>query len=87
MGEAFEILQEGLATAEDIDTAMQLGANHPAGPLTLADYVGLDIARAVADTLHRAYGDCYACPKILVDLVESGKLGMKSGEGFHKYTK
>ncbi len=87
MGEAFKILQEGLATAEDIDTAMQLGANHPVGPLTLADYVGLDIARAVAETLHRAYGDCYATPKILVGLVESGKLGMKSGEGFHKYTK
>ncbi len=87
MGEAFKILQEGLATAEDIDTAMQLGANHPVGPLTLADYVGLDIARAVAETLNRAYGDCYATPKILVDMVEKGLLGMKSGEGFHKYTK
>ena len=66
---------------------MQLVANHPVGPLTLADYVGLDIARAVAETLNRAYGDCYATPKILVDMVEKGLLGMKSGEGFHKYTK
>jgi 3-hydroxybutyryl-CoA dehydrogenase len=87
MGEAFKIYQEGLATAEDIDTAMQLGANHPVGPLTLADYVGLDIAKAVAETLHQAFGDCYTTPKVLVDMVESGKLGMKSGEGFHKYTK
>ena len=85
MGEAIKIYQEGLATAEDIDTAMQLGANHPVGPLTLADFVGLDIARATAETLHKGYGDCYAVPKLLQEKVEKGELGMKSGKGFHEY--
>lgn len=85
MGEAIKIFQEGLATAEDIDTAMQLGANHPVGPLTLADFVGLDIARATAETLHNGYGDCYAVPKLLQEKVEKGELGMKSGKGFHTY--
>jgi 3-hydroxybutyryl-CoA dehydrogenase len=85
MGEAIRILQEGLATAEDIDTAMQLGANHPVGPLTLADFVGLDIAAATANTLHKGFGDCYSTPKLLLEKVEKGELGMKSGKGFHEY--
>lgn len=85
MGEAMKIFQEGLATGEDIDTAMQLGANHPVGPLTLIDFVGLDIAKATAETLHKGYGDCYAVPKLLVEKVEKGELGMKSGKGFFEY--
>lgn len=84
--EAVKILQEGLASAEDIDTAMQLGANFPAGPLQLADFVGLDIARATAETLERGLGKCYAPPKLLVEKVDKGELGMKSGKGFYEYT-
>jgi 3-hydroxybutyryl-CoA dehydrogenase len=83
--EAVKILQEGLATAEDIDTAMSLGANFPAGPLQLADFVGLDIARATAETLEHGLGDCYAPPKLLVEKVDKGELGMKSGKGFYEY--
>ncbi len=84
--EAVKILQEGRATAEDIDTAMQLGANFPAGPLQLADFVGLDIARATAETLERGLGECYTPPKLLVEKVDKGELGMKSGKGFYEYT-
>lgn len=87
MGEAIRILQDGLASGRDIDTAMQLGANHPVGPLTLADYVGLDIAAATAKTLHKGLGDCYSTPKLLLEKVEKGELGMKSGKGFFEYTK
>jgi len=83
--EAVKILQEGLASAEDIDKAMMLGANFPAGPLRLADFVGLDIAKATADTLERGLGKCYAAPKLLVEKVERGELGMKSGKGFYEY--
>ncbi|MFX0168259.1 MAG: 3-hydroxyacyl-CoA dehydrogenase family protein [Candidatus Hodarchaeota archaeon] len=83
--EAVKILQEGLATEEDIDTAMSLGANFPAGPLQLADFVGLDIARATAETLERGLGKCYAPPKLLVEKVDKGELGMKSGKGFYEY--
>jgi 3-hydroxybutyryl-CoA dehydrogenase len=83
--EAVKILQEGLATAEDIDTAMSLGANFPAGPLQLADFVGLDIARATAETLEHGLGGCYAPPKLLVEKVDKGELGMKSGKGFYEY--
>ncbi len=86
LSEAVKILQEGLATREDIDTAMTLGANFPAGPLQLADFVGLDIAKATADTLAAGLGDCYAPPKLLVEKVEKGELGMKSGKGFFEYT-
>ncbi len=86
LAEAVKILQEGLASAEDIDTAMQLGANFPAGPLQLADFVGLDIARATAETLERGLGKCYAPPKLLVEKVDKGELGMKSGKGFYEYT-
>ena len=83
--EAVKILQEGLASAEDIDTAMSLGANFPAGPLQLADFVGLDIARATAETLERGFGACYAPPKLLGEKVDKGELGMKSGKGFYEY--
>jgi 3-hydroxybutyryl-CoA dehydrogenase len=85
LSEAIKILQEGLATAEDIDTAMSLGANFPVGPLQLADFVGLDIARATAETLESGLGECYAPPKLLVEKVDKGELGMKSGKGFYEY--
>lgn len=80
------VLSEGLASAEDIDTAMKLGANHPMGPLHLADLVGIDIALAVMDVLYKEFADSKyrPCP-LLRKKVRAGKLGIKTGEGFFKY--
>ena len=80
------VLPEGLASAEDIDIAMQLGANHPMGPLHLADLVGIDIALAVMDVLYAEFADSKyrPCP-LLRKKVRAGKLGIKTGEGFFKY--
>ena len=80
------VLSEGLASAEDIDTAMKLGAGHPMGPLQLADLVGIDIALAVCDVLYTEFQESKyrACP-LLRKKVRAGKLGMKTGEGFFKY--
>lgn len=80
------VLSEGLASAEDIDIAMQLGAGHPMGPLHLADLVGIDIALAVCDVLYNEFQDSKyrACP-LLRKKVRAGKLGIKTGEGFFKY--
>lgn len=80
------VLSEGLASAEDIDIAMQLGAGHPMGPLHLADLVGIDIALAVMDVLYAEFADSKyrPCP-LLRKKVRAGKLGMKTGEGFFKY--
>jgi 3-hydroxybutyryl-CoA dehydrogenase len=86
LNEACFALQEGLATAEDIDTAVKLGLNHPMGPLTLADFVGLDTTLAVAEVLHRELGDDkYRPAPLLRQYVAAGWLGRKSGRGFYKY--
>ncbi len=78
--------ENGVATAEDIDTGMRLGANHPMGPLTLADFVGLDTTKAVADVLYEEFKQPqYAPPPLLVRMVEAGHLGRKSGRGFYEY--
>ena len=80
------ILMEGVASAEDIDTAMKLGANHPMGPLELGDLVGLDICLAIMETLYKEFGDSKyrPCP-LIKKMVRAGKLGRKTGEGFYKY--
>ncbi|GEO26881.1 3-hydroxybutyryl-CoA dehydrogenase [Alicyclobacillus acidoterrestris] len=86
LNEAIFVLQEGLATAEDIDTGMRLGANHPIGPLALSDMVGLDTLLETASTLHRETGDTkYRPPQLLRQMVRAGKLGRKSGVGFYDY--
>jgi 3-hydroxybutyryl-CoA dehydrogenase len=85
IGEAMKLYNDGVATAESIDKAMVLGANMPVGPLTLADFVGLDVVHASGKTLERELGETYKPSEILTKLVEEGKLGMKSGEGFYKY--
>ena len=88
INEAAFILQEGIASAEDIDTAMKLGANHPMGPLALGDLVGLDIVEAIMDVLYHETGDTkYRCCTLIGMMVRGGMLGQKSGKGFYDYTK
>ncbi len=87
INEAIFLLYEGVAKKEDIDTAMKCGANHPLGPLALADLIGLDICLAIMETLYREFNDSKyrACP-LLRKKVRAGELGRKSGEGFYSYT-
>ncbi len=87
LNEAMFALQEGIATAEDIDTVVRLGLNHPMGPLTLADYVGLDVCLDVLEVLQRDLGDpkYRPCP-LLRKMVDAGYLGRKSGRGFYVWT-
>ncbi|WP_029450250.1 3-hydroxybutyryl-CoA dehydrogenase [Corynebacterium nuruki] len=85
---AVRMVEQGVATREDIDTGMQLGASHPMGPLTLADMVGLDTCASIADVMYEEYGDpSYACPPLLRRMVQAGQLGRKSGQGFYDYSK
>ncbi|MHA2250509.1 MAG: 3-hydroxyacyl-CoA dehydrogenase family protein [Candidatus Kariarchaeaceae archaeon] len=85
IGEAMKLYNDGIATPENIDKAMVLGANLPIGPLALADFVGLDVVHASSKTLEKELGEAYKAPPILSKLVEEGKLGMKTQEGFYKY--
>ncbi len=86
INEAGFALQEGLGTAQDIDTGAKLGLNHPMGPLELADLIGLDTCLAIADVLHRELGDDkYRAPNILRMHVAAGWLGRKTGRGFYNY--
>ncbi len=86
INEAVYALYEGVASAEDIDAAMKLGTNQPMGPLTLADFIGLDTCLAIMEVLHQGLGDTKyrPCP-LLKNYVAAGWLGKKSGRGFHRY--
>ena len=87
LNEAYFALQEGVATREDIDKAVKLGLNHPMGPLTLSDFIGLDTVLYISEYLHKELGeDKYRPCPLLRKMVRAGKLGRKSGEGFYKYT-
>ena len=84
--EAVRMLEEGVATAEDIDRAMELGYGYPMGPLKLGDLVGLDVRLAIAEYLYAELGSpTFRPPQLLKKMVRAGKLGKKSGEGFYKY--
>ena len=86
--DAVRIYEADLASREDIDTAIKLGLNHPMGPLTLTDFVGLDTTLFVADVLYEEYGDPrYKAPPLLRQMVAAGLLGRKSGRGFYDYRK
>ena len=86
INEAVFALFEGVASAEDIDTVMKLGMNHPMGPLTLADFIGLDVCLSIMEVLYSGYNDSKyrPCP-LLKKMVAANKLGRKTGEGFFKY--
>jgi 3-hydroxybutyryl-CoA dehydrogenase len=84
--EAMRMLEQNVASANDIDTAMELGYNHPMGPLRLTDLVGLDVRLNIAEYLHRELkSETFRPPEILRRLVSEGKLGKKTGEGFYRW--
>jgi 3-hydroxybutyryl-CoA dehydrogenase len=83
--EAMRMLEDGVASAADIDKAMELGYRHPMGPLRLTDLVGLDVRLSIAENLYKKLGDRFTPPQILRDMVAKGKLGKKSGEGFYTW--
>ena len=86
INEAIFLLQEGTATAEDIDKGMRLGAHHPMGPLALADMIGLDTVLAIADVLYNDFhGEKYRPSPLLAEMVAAGRLGRKTGRGFYTY--
>ena len=83
--EAIRMLEEGVASAEDIDTAMTLGYRHPIGPLKLTDLVGLDVRLGIAEYLSNTLGERFAPPALLRRMVAEGRLGRKTGEGFYRW--
>ncbi|MBM6924706.1 3-hydroxybutyryl-CoA dehydrogenase [Pseudoflavonifractor phocaeensis] len=88
INEACDLVYTGVASAEDIDKAMQLGANHPMGPLALGDLIGLDVCLAIMDTIYQESGDPkYRASLLLRKMVRAGFLGRKTGKGFHDYNK
>jgi 3-hydroxybutyryl-CoA dehydrogenase len=86
--EAMRMLEQGVASARDIDTAMELGYNHPMGPLRLTDLVGLDVRLSIAEYLHSELGsETFRPPEVLRRMVSEGKLGKKTGQGFYDWSK
>ena len=86
LAEAMRAFEEGVGTADDIDTGARVGLNHPMGPLELADFIGLDVCLYIMDVLVEGYGQAHMAPPLLLrELVAAGRLGQKTGHGFHTY--
>jgi 3-hydroxybutyryl-CoA dehydrogenase len=86
INEAIDALSEGVSDAATIDQIMKLGMAHPMGPLQLADYIGLDVCKNILSIMQEGFNNIkYAPCPLLIQMVQSGKLGIKSGEGFYKY--
>jgi 3-hydroxybutyryl-CoA dehydrogenase len=86
LAESMRAYEEGIGTAEDIDAGARIGLNHPMGPLELADFIGLDVVLGIMRVLDDGIGgDRFRPPRVLVELVDDGKLGQKTGQGFHAY--
>lgn len=86
--EAMRMFEQGVASVQDIDTAMELGYNHPMGPLKLTDLIGLDVRLNIAEYLHRELGsEAFRPPEVLRRMVSEGKLGKKTGQGFYDWSK
>jgi 3-hydroxybutyryl-CoA dehydrogenase len=86
IAESIRALEEGLGTAEDIDSGAKVGLNHPMGPLELADFIGLDVCLGIMRVLHEGIGgEHFKPPRLLEEHVEAGRLGQKTGEGFYRY--
>ncbi len=87
INEAILTLEEGVSGVEEIDTVMILGMSHPMGPLHLADFIGLDVCLSILEVMHEGFKNPkYAPSKTLINMVDEGKLGIKSGEGFYDYS-
>ena len=87
INEAILTLEEGVSGVEEIDTVMILGMSHPMGPLHLADFIGLDVCLSILEVMHEGFKNPkYAPSKTLINMVDQGKLGIKSGEGFYDYS-
>ncbi len=83
--EAFRMLEAGIASAEDIDTALKLGLNHPMGPFEMVDLVGLDVRASILQYLHQTLGETYRPSPLILEYVEAGRLGKKVGHGVYRY--
>jgi 3-hydroxybutyryl-CoA dehydrogenase len=83
--EAFRMLQEGVASAEDIDVALKLGLNHPMGPFEMVDLVGLDVRLSILEFLHKSLGEAYRPNNLIVQHVRAGRIGRKVGKGVYEY--
>ncbi len=83
--EAFRMLQEGVASARDIDTALKLGLNHPMGPFEMVDLVGLDVRASILEYLHKSLGEAYRPNNLLLQYVKAGRFGRKVGRGVYEY--